>query len=92
MDFLVERRPVLELKAVETLLSIHNLRALIGLVNEVRSCIISPQGEIGALNAHLRVATIDGRVFKRSIHARTRGRGSSRCARPVLAISHTNGT
>ena len=38
---------------------------------EVRSCIISPQGEIGALNAHLRVATIDGPAVRRAL--RTRG-------------------
>jgi acetoin utilization protein AcuB len=34
---------------------------------EVRSCIISPQGEIGAVNAHLRVATIDGPAVRRAL-------------------------
>jgi acetoin utilization protein AcuB len=34
---------------------------------EVRSCIIAPQGEIGALNAHLRVATIDGPAVRRAL-------------------------
>jgi acetoin utilization protein AcuB len=33
----------------------------------VRSCIIAPQGEIGALNAHLRVATIDGPAVRRAL-------------------------
>ena len=37
---------------------------------EVRSCIISPQGEIGALNAHLRVATIDGPTVRRTLRER----------------------
>lgn len=32
---------------------------------EVRSVLIAPQGEIGALNAHLRVATIDGPAVRR---------------------------
>jgi hypothetical protein len=27
---------------------------------ELRSCVVSPQGDIGAVNAHLRLATIDG--------------------------------
>lgn len=34
---------------------------------EVRSVLIAPQGEIGALNAHLRVATIDGPSVRRSL-------------------------
>ena len=34
---------------------------------EVRSVLIAPQGEIGALNAHLRVATIDGPAVRRSL-------------------------
>ena len=34
---------------------------------EVRSILIAPQGEIGALNAHLRVATIDGPAVRRSL-------------------------
>jgi len=34
---------------------------------EVRSVLIAPQGEIGALNAHLRVATIDGPAVKRAL-------------------------
>jgi CBS domain-containing protein len=34
---------------------------------DVRSCIIAPQGEIGALNAHLRVATIDGPAVRRAL-------------------------
>ena len=33
----------------------------------VRSCIIAPQGEVGALNAHLRVATIDGPAVRRAL-------------------------
>jgi len=37
---------------------------------EVRSCILSPQGEIGALNAHLRVATIDGPAVRRALRER----------------------
>lgn len=32
---------------------------------EVRSVLIAPQGEIGALNAHMRVATIDGPAVRR---------------------------
>ena len=47
---------------------------LIGLFTEmgvgIRSCIISPQGEIGALNAHLRVATIDGPAVRRALRER----------------------
>jgi acetoin utilization protein AcuB len=34
---------------------------------DVRSCIIAPQGDIGALNAHLRVATIDGPAVRRAL-------------------------
>jgi len=34
---------------------------------EVRSVLIAPQGEVGALNAHLRVATIDGPAVRRAI-------------------------
>jgi acetoin utilization protein AcuB len=34
---------------------------------EVRSVLIAPQGEVGALNAHLRVATIDGPAVRRSL-------------------------
>ncbi|MBE3073763.1 MAG: hypothetical protein IMZ75_02280 [Actinobacteria bacterium] len=34
---------------------------------EIRSVLISPQGEIGALNAHLRVATIDGPTIRRAL-------------------------
>lgn len=37
---------------------------------EVRSVLIAPQGEIGALNAHLRVATIDGPAVRRALRAR----------------------
>jgi len=37
---------------------------------EVRSCILSPQGEIGALNAHLRVDTIDGPTVRRVLRER----------------------
>jgi acetoin utilization protein AcuB len=33
----------------------------------VRSCIIAPQGEIGALNVHLRVATIDGPAVRKAL-------------------------
>ena len=36
-----------------------------GMGVEVRSALIAPQGEIGALNAHLRVATIDGPAVRR---------------------------
>ena len=34
---------------------------------EVRSVLIAPQGEIGALNAHLRVATIDGPAVRKAL-------------------------
>ena len=34
---------------------------------EVRSVLIAPQGEVGALNAHLRVATIDGPTVRRAL-------------------------
>ncbi len=34
---------------------------------EVRSCIIAPQGEIGSLNVHLRIATIDGPAVRRTL-------------------------
>ena len=37
---------------------------------EVRSVLIAPQGEVGALNAHLRVATIDGPAVRRAIRER----------------------
>jgi len=37
---------------------------------EVRSVLIAPQGEVGALNAHLRVATIDGPAVRRALRAR----------------------
>ncbi len=42
-----------------------------GMGVEVRSVLIAPQGEIGALNAHLRVATIDGPAVRRTL----RGKG-----------------
>ena len=41
-----------------------------GMGVEVRSCILSPQGEFGALNAHLRVATIDGPAVRRALRER----------------------
>lgn len=41
-----------------------------GMGVEVRSVLIAPQGEIGALNAHLRVATIDGPAVRRALRAR----------------------
>jgi acetoin utilization protein AcuB len=41
-----------------------------GMGIEVRSCIVSPQGEIGAVNAHLRVATIDGPAVRRALRDR----------------------
>jgi acetoin utilization protein AcuB len=37
---------------------------------EVRSVLIAPQGEAGALNAHLRVATIDGPAVRRALRER----------------------
>jgi acetoin utilization protein AcuB len=37
---------------------------------EVRSVLIAPQGEVGALNAHLRVATIDGPAVRRALRER----------------------
>jgi acetoin utilization protein AcuB len=37
---------------------------------EVRCVLIAPQGEIGALNAHLRVATIDGPAVRRALRER----------------------
>jgi len=37
---------------------------------EVRSVLIAPQGEMGALNAHLRVATIDGPMVRRALRER----------------------
>src|SRR5512135_300382 len=37
---------------------------------EVRSVLIAPQGEVGALNAHLRVATIDGPAVRRVLRER----------------------
>jgi len=42
-----------------------------GMGVEVRSILIAPQGEVGALNAHLRVATIDGPAVRRAL----RGKG-----------------
>lgn len=41
-----------------------------GMGVEVRSVLIAPQGEVGALNAHLRVATIDGPAVRRAIRER----------------------
>ena len=41
-----------------------------GIGVEVRSVLIAPQGEIGALNAHLRVATIDGPAVRRTLRER----------------------
>jgi hypothetical protein len=41
-----------------------------GMGVEVRSVLIAPQGEIGALNAHLRVATIDGPAVRRALRER----------------------
>lgn len=41
-----------------------------GMGVEVRSVLIAPQGEIGALNAHLRVATIDGPAVRRALRSR----------------------
>jgi len=41
-----------------------------GMGVEVRSVLIAPQGEIGALNAHLRVATIDGPAVRRALRLR----------------------
>lgn len=41
--------------------------AFAGMGVEVRSVLIAPQGEIGALNAHLRVATIDGPAVRRAL-------------------------
>jgi acetoin utilization protein AcuB len=41
-----------------------------GMGVEVRSVLIAPQGEVGALNAHLRVATIDGPAVRRAIRDR----------------------
>jgi len=38
-----------------------------GMGVEVRSVMIAPQGEVGALNAHLRVATIDGPAVRRAL-------------------------
>ncbi len=43
------------------------IRLFGGVGVEVRSCIIAPQGEVGALNAHLRVATIDGPAVRRTL-------------------------
>jgi acetoin utilization protein AcuB len=44
--------------------------AFAGMGVEVRSVLIAPQGEVGALNAHLRVATIDGPAVRRAIRER----------------------
>ena len=44
--------------------------AFAGMGVEVRSILIAPQGEIGALNAHLRVATIDGPAVRRMLRER----------------------
>jgi len=41
-----------------------------GIGVEVRSVLIAPQGEVGALNAHLRVATIDGPAVRRALRSR----------------------
>ncbi|MDD5761373.1 MAG: CBS domain-containing protein [bacterium] len=41
-----------------------------GMGVEVRSVLIAPQGEVGALNAHLRIATIDGPAVRRAIRDR----------------------
>ncbi len=41
-----------------------------GMGVEVRSVLIAPQGEIGALNVHLRVATIDGPAVRRALRER----------------------
>jgi len=41
-----------------------------GMGVEVRSVLIAPQGEVGALNAHLRVATIDGPAVRRALRER----------------------
>lgn len=41
-----------------------------GMGVEVRSVLIAPQGEVGALNAHLRVATIDGPAVRRALRSR----------------------
>jgi len=38
-----------------------------GMGVEIRSVMIAPQGEVGALNAHLRVATIDGPAVRRAL-------------------------
>ncbi|MGE5284268.1 MAG: CBS domain-containing protein [Actinomycetota bacterium] len=43
---------------------------LSGIGVEVRSVLIAPQGEVGALNAHLRIATIDGPAVRRALRAR----------------------
>src|SRR3990172_1068790 len=37
---------------------------------EVRCCLIASQGEIGAMNAHLRIATIDGPTVRRALRSR----------------------
>ena len=44
--------------------------AFAGMGVEVRSVLIAPQGEVGALNAHLRVATIDGPAVRRALRER----------------------
>ena len=41
--------------------------AFAGMGVEVRSVLIAPQGEVGALNAHMRVATIDGPAVRRTL-------------------------
>ncbi|RJP18751.1 MAG: CBS domain-containing protein [Deltaproteobacteria bacterium] len=38
-----------------------------GMGIEIRSCVVSPQGEVGAVNAHLRLATIDGPAVRRAL-------------------------
>ncbi|MEW6718983.1 MAG: CBS domain-containing protein [Thermodesulfobacteriota bacterium] len=54
--------------------SLSRFEELIGMLGEmgiaVRSCVISPRGEAGALNAHLRVATIDGPAVRRALRRR----------------------
>ena len=52
-----------------------------GMGIEVRSCIISPQGEIGAVNAHLRVDTIDGPAVRRALRE-----GGFEIAEPVSRL------
>jgi hypothetical protein len=50
------------------------LEDLAGLVQgmgiEIRCCVVSPRGEVGAVNAHLRLATIDGPAVRRALRER----------------------